>query len=567
MVRMKKIVTCALPYANGVIHLGHLAGSCLPSDIYARFCRLQGEQVHFVSGADEFGMPITLSAKMAGKTPKEHVDEYFPKNQALFEKLHFSFDHFVRTSWKGHQAPVQKFFLDLLEQGYIEPRMTQHLYSEEDDQFLADRFVQGTCPKCGFEEARGDECPRCAAAYEASSLLNPCSKISGSPLVLKETKHWYLRLDLFKDQLKKWIAQHDWKPNVLNFIQPYIDDLQPRAITRDSDWGVPVPLEEAKGKVLYVWFDAPIGYISASMQWAQNQGDADGWKKFWCDPKTQLVQFLGKDNIPFHAIIFPAMIMGQKERYKLVDALPANEFYHLEGKKFSKSQGWSIDLEEMLSHFDPDLIRYTLAASAPESSDSEFTWKEFQMRTNAELVGKWGNFIHRTLTFLQKSLGGKVVCLPKLSPESEAALQQSLNVLNEVKGSYENFTLRGATKAIVSLAQVANGYFDQMQPWKLAKDPEKREELVEVMAVCLRMIELSVLALSPIAPGACQRAWQLLGLDGKVQEQNWKNITQKSCLCGVEGKILPKPMPIFSKVEDEQVEQFRQKLFASQSGA
>ncbi|HSX03948.1 MAG TPA: methionine--tRNA ligase, partial [Rhabdochlamydiaceae bacterium] len=387
----KILITSALPYANGPLHFGHIAGAYLPGDCYARFQRLLGNDVLYICGSDEYGVAITLSAELAKRTPKEHVDIYHHMIQDFFKKLDLSFDHYSRTTWSGHVADVQEFFLDLLKNGFIEEKITDQLYSEEDRRFLADRYVVGTCPKCGFEEARGDECQKCGSSYEATDLKNPRSKLTGHKLVLKPTKHWFLRFDLFKDRLASWIMQKHWKSNVLNFAKSYIEDLHPRAITRDSDWGVPIPLKGTEGKVFYVWFDAPIGYISATRDWAQTKDKPEAWKEYWFDPDTKLVQFIGKDNIPFHAVFFPAMTMGQDKPYKLVDELPANEFLNLEGRQFSKSEGWYIDLDDFFKQFSADQIRYYLAANAPESQDAEFSWKDFQARCNSELLGKFGN--------------------------------------------------------------------------------------------------------------------------------------------------------------------------------
>src|SRR5579872_6152424 len=420
MEKERVLITSALPYANGPLHFGHIAGAYLPGDCYARFQRLQGKEVLYICGSDEHGVAITLSAETAGRTPQEHVDHYHGVLQQFFQQLHFSSDHYSRTTWKGHRVTTQEFFNDLLKNGYIEEKITDQLYSENDQKFLADRYVVGTCPKCKFEEARGDECQRCGASYEATDLIHPRSKITGAPLVLKKTNHWFLRFDLFKDQLKEWLTTKKWKSNVLNFAQSYVDELRPRAITRDSNWGIPVPLDSAQGKVFYVWFDAPIGYISATREWAEKKGTPEAWKEWWCAPKTKLVQFIGKDNIPFHAVFFPAMIMGQNQPYKLVDELPANEFYNLEGRQFSKSEGWYIDLDSFFQKFTADQIRYAIAANAPESQDAEFTWKDFQMRCNAELLGKYGNLAHRTLVFAAAQCEAAVPPIGKLEADDEA---------------------------------------------------------------------------------------------------------------------------------------------------
>src|SRR3990167_6407566 len=443
---MKKrvLITAALPYANGAIHMGHLAGAYLPADCYARFCRLLGADVAFICGSDEYGTAIVHGAEQAKRTPKEQVDLFHGINQELFRKMGISFDHYSRTTCKEHAPLVQEFFSQLLKNGYIETKETMQLYAEQEKRFLADRFVVGTCPKCGFEEARGDECTKCGASYESTELKAPKSKITGSPLTLKATTHWFLRCDLFKDKLTQWLSELDWKPNVKNFIEPYIKDLRPRAITRDMTWGVPIPLSDTESKVLYVWFDAPIGYISATKEWAP-----DRWKEFWCDPKTEYVQFIGKDNIVFHAVIFPAMIMGQDHPYKLVDHLPANEFLNLEGKKFSKSTGWYIDLAEFLTRYPAEVVRYTLAANAPEAQDAEFTFKDFQMRVNTELVGKFGNFIHRTLTFVWDRLDRRIPRCHELGEVDNTFLAAIDACVIEAKESYSHFRLRKATSCIM----------------------------------------------------------------------------------------------------------------------
>ena len=457
---MKVLITAALPYANGPLHFGHIAGAYLPADCYARFQRLIGSDVLYICGSDEHGVAITLSAELAGRTPKEHVDYFHQVLKDFFQKMNIDFDHYSRTTWEGHVEPSQTYFKQLLKNGYIEEKVTNQLYSEKDQRFLADRYVMGTCPKCGFEEARGDECPKCGASYEATDLKKPRSKLTGASLSLKATKHWFIRFDLFKDQLSRWIKKKNWKSNVVNFAQNYIDDLKPRAITRDSDWGIPVPLEGAEGKVLYVWFDAPIGYISATKEWALKKGDPEAWKRYWCDEKTKLVNFIGKDNIPFHAIFFPAMTMGQDEPYKTVDELPANEFYNLEGKQFSKSAGWYIDLEEFFKHFSADQIRYAIAANAPETQDSEFSWKDFQMRCNSELLGKYGNLINRVLVFTQNKCEGVMPPYGDLKHEDEVFLEKIHELTQAIYEAYSHFHLRKATQLIMELAQEGNVYFD-----------------------------------------------------------------------------------------------------------
>jgi methionyl-tRNA synthetase len=539
----KVLITSALLYANGPVHFGHIAGAYLPADVYARFQRMQGKDVHFVCGSDEYGFAITLSAELAGKTPQEHVDYFHKINQELFDKMGIAFDHFSRTTWEGHKEPVCQFFNDLNDRGYVEERVTEQLYSEEDKRFLADRYVMGTCPRCSAVDARGDECQYCGASYEATDLINPRSKISNSPLTLKKTKHWFLRFDQFKDRLKKWLKTKNWKSNVVNFVDHYVSDLKPRSITRDSDWGISLPIKGAEGKVLYVWFDAPIGYISASKEWAQKLGDEKLWEKYWLDEKTHFTQFIGKDNIPFHAIFFPAMCMGQKTPYKMVDDLPANEFLKLEGKQFSKSSGWYIDLEEFFANFTTDQIRYYLAANAPETSDADFSWREFQTRCNSELVGKFGNFANRTLVFIGK-LDSRVV--PKkgaLSDIDNAFLEEITSIEKRIFQSYEKYSLRRATSEIMELCQAGNVYFDAKKPWKLIKDPAQAVELATTLYLCLECLRILSRVASPIVPAA---ALQLAKMLGFAEIPSADSIP--------EGQTLTTPEILFSRVEDDLID-------------
>ncbi|MDN3509140.1 MAG: methionine--tRNA ligase [Candidatus Neptunochlamydia sp.] len=542
---MKVLITAALPYANGSLHFGHIAGAYLPADCYARFQRLIGNDVLYICGSDEHGVAITLSAELAGRTPKEHVDHFHQVLKAFFQKMEIDFDHYSRTTWEGHVEPSQTYFKQLLKNGYIEEKVTNQLYSEKDQRFFADRYVMGICPKCGFAEARGDECPKCGASYEATDLKNPRSKLTGASLNLKATKHWFIRFNLFKDELSQWIKKKNWKSNVVNFAQNYIDDLRPRAITRDSDWGIPVPLEGAEGKVLYVWFDAPIGYISATKEWALKKGNPEAWKEYWCDEKTKLVNFIGKDNIPFHAIFFPAMTMGQDEPYKTVDELPANEFYNLEGKQFSKSAGWYINLEEFFKHFSADQIRYAIAANAPETQDSEFSWKDFQMRCNSELLGKYGNLINRVLVFTQNKCDGVMPPYGDLKHRDEVFLQTIDELTQGIYEAYSHFHLRKATQLIMELAQEGNVYFDMKKPWK---DPEG---LNTTMACCLRALNALALISFPIIPDTAEKVWKLLGNDTSLKDQKWEAVLETGIPLN---RIFPKPEVLFSKVEDSVIE-------------
>lgn len=553
----KILITSALPYANGPLHFGHMAGAYLPGDVYARFQRLRQNDVLYICGSDEYGIAITISAEKAGRTPQAHVDTFHEINKDFFKRLNISFDHYSRTTWQGHKPLVQQYFLDLLANGYIEERMTNQLFSESDQRFLADRYVLGTCPKCGNVNARGDECTQCGASYEATDLINPRSAISNAALVLKPTKHWFLLLDKFKEKLLQWIGTKDWKPNVVNFIKSYIDDLRPRAITRDMTWGVNIPLPDTENKVLYVWFDAPIGYISSSVEWAINEGDPEHWKTYWCDPHTKLVQFLGKDNIPFHAAIFPAMTMGQNQPYKLVDELPANEFFNLEGRRFSKSDNWYIELEDFFSNYSTDQIRYAIAANAPETSDSEFTWKDFQMRCNTELLGKYGNLVNRVLVFAKNFCGSRVPSLQDLHPIDDEFLNQIKKLVNEATVCYETFKVRRASQVIMELAQLGNIYFDTKRPWKDAKNPDSKHAMETTIACCLECLKCLALISSPIIPDTSDKVWKLLGYVSQLANGNWEQIAGTSIPAN---QYLQEPQILFKKIEDEQIEHELNKL-------
>lgn len=557
MTKEKILVTSALPYANGPIHFGHIAGAYLPADCYVRFERLQKNDILYICGSDEYGVAITMSAEMAGRTPREHVDINHELIKSLFQKLNISFDHYSRTTWEGHIKPVQQYFLDLLNNGFIEVRETDQLYSEEEKRFLADRYVTGTCPACGFENARGDECPKCGASYEATDLKKPRSKLSGSPLTLRKTKHWFLMLDKFRDKLTNWLETKNWKPNVVNFVKGYIEGLRPRAITRDSQWGVPIPLPNTEGKVLYVWFDAPIGYISATQEWAQKKGSPESWKEYWCDPQTKLVNFIGKDNIPFHAAIFPAMTMGQNQPFKLVDELPANEFYMLEGRQFSKSDGWYVDLAEFLTKYTADQIRYAIAANAPETSDSEFTWKDFQLRSNSDLLGKYGNLVNRVLVFAKNNCEGIAPSKGKLQSEDELFLSEIKRLVKQAAEFYATFRLRQAAQTVMELAQLGNVYFDAKKPWAAAKQPETRSSMETTIANCLVCLKALALISYPIIPETASKLWQQLGFTEPLTNQSWSEIAESEIPAGHK---LGQPKVLFQRIEDEQIEQELKKM-------
>jgi len=557
MKRKKILITSALPYANGPLHFGHIAGAYLPGDCYARYERLKENEVLYVCGSDEYGIAITLSAEMAGRTPQQHVDLFHKMNKDFFDHLNFSFDHYSRTTCKGHKELVQQFFNDLLQNGYIEEKITDQLYSPKDDKFLADRYVTGTCPQCSYDKARGDECQNCGASYEATDLKNPRSKITGAPLILKPTKHWFLLLEKFREKLLEWLDSKDWKPNVVKFVKNYIEELKPRCITRDSYWGVPLPLPGTEGKVFYVWFDAPIGYLSATKEWAEKIGEPERWKDYWCDPDTKLVEFVGKDNVPFHAVFFPAMIMGQKQFYKLVDELPANEFYNLEGRQFSKSDGWYIDLEDFFKKYTSDQIRYAIAANAPETSDSEFSWKDFQNRCNSDLLGKYGNLVNRTLIFAAKHCDGKIPEMKDLEEVDRTFLNEIRGLIGQASKCYEEFKIRRASQIVMEIAQKGNVYFDAKKPWVSAKDPSLHRSMANTIACCLECLKALALVSFPIIPGTAEKVWHMIGQKKPFSQNRWNDLEEKNLLPGTQ---LPTPEVLFRKVEDEEIVLESQKL-------
>jgi methionyl-tRNA synthetase len=542
MSEKRVLITAALPYANGALHFGHMVGNFLPADCFSRFSRLIGHRTLFICGSDEYGVAITLSAQKHNTTPKAHADHFHRINKGLLDKMGVAFDCFSRTTNPFHKELVQEFFTTLLNKGSIEKRRMEQLYSEKEKQFLADRYVVGQCPKCGYEKARGDECPSCARSFEATDLINPRSLLTDSPLIRKKSDHWFFACEKFRGELEQFLEKKDWKSNVLEFSKSYLKELRSRCITRDGKWGVEVPLDEAEGRVLYVWFDAPLGYISASMQYSQESGV--DYKEFWCNPETKYVQFMGKDNIFFHSIFFPSMIMAHGSDYKQVDDLVANEFLLLEGKQFSKSSGWTIDLDEFLNTFDPDATRFALMSNAPENHDSDFRWDDFLSRVNQDLVGKFANFIHRSLTFIHNFMGK---CIPKRYSYNEIDLafeQNLLKVCDEVKSCFESYQIRKACSAIMHMCSLANSYFDAKAPWKLVKNEDCAEDLSNTLYLCVKAARLLALVSNPIMPNISQKILALLA------EPN----TSLSWKVGIahepdSGLKLEKPTPLFQKVD------------------
>lgn len=530
----KTLITAALPYANGQIHVGHLAGAYLPADIYHRYLKSTGQDSLFICGSDEYGIAITIKAEEAKRSPKQQVDHFHEINRSLFMRMGIEFSHYSRTTLDHHAKRTQEIFLEHLKNGWIEKKTIHQLYSPVEGRFLADRYVVGTCPKCGYVAARGDECTKCGASFEATDLINPVSKMSLSPLELKETEHYFFRFDLFKDQLKTWLETRHFKPSTMNFSRQYIEDLKPRCITRDLDWGVPLPLPNTKGKVLYVWYDAPIGYISATYD-----KDPDLVASYWLDPKTRYVQFVGKDNTTFHSVLFPAMIMGQDTSYKLVDDLVVNEFLNLKGEKFSKSSGNSLDLESMLKWISPDQLRFYLSLIAPEHQDCDFSFEDLVVRVNAELVGKVGNYIHRTLSFIHTRIG-HVPHQGNLNEDDHQFLLELDRLLQDGAKAYEGFSIKKGAEVLLEIAQLSNRYFDHQKPWALVKELADRKRLETVLWCCIKAVKATLIQMGPLMPFSTSIAWSYLGID-TIPKRNE----------GMDSPVLAirPPVPLFHKLE------------------
>lgn len=551
-------ITAALPYTNGPVHIGHLAGVYVPSDIYARYQRLQGKDVAFVCGSDEHGVPITIKAKKEGITPQQVVDKYHEMIKKSFADFGISFDNYSRTSAKIHHETASEFFEKLYEDGKFIEQVTEQLYDQEAEQFLADRFVVGTCPNCGYEESYGDQCENCGTSHNATDLINPKSAISGNDPVLRKTKHWFLPLDEYEDWLKEWIVKghaKDWKKNVHGQCKSWIDDgLRPRAVTRDLDWGIPVPVDGAEGKVLYVWFDAPIGYISATKEWAAREGK--DWEPYWKDEETKLLHFIGKDNIVFHCIIFPSMLKAEGS-YLVPDNVPANEFLNLEGNKISTSKNWAVWLHEYLEEFpgQQDVLRYVLTANAPETKDNDFTWADFQARNNNELVAIFGNFINRVVVLTSKYYDGIVPEAGPLTEADESVLQELRAYPNVIASSLERYRFREAQAELMNVARLGNKYLADEEPWKTVKTDEERTRTI--MNVALQIAGALPILGEPFLPHTSEKLKRILGID-----PTWNDVSNQDDLIAP-GHQIGKSELLFSKIEDAQIQQQLDKLQAS----
>ena len=556
-------ITAALPYTNGPVHIGHLAGVYVPADIYARYQRLQGKDVAFVCGSDEHGVPITIKAKKEGITPQQVVDKYHAIIKKSFADFGISFDNYSRTSAKIHHDTASVFFKKLYDEGKFVEEVTSQLYDEEAGQFLADRFVIGTCPKCGYEESYGDQCENCGTSHNATDLINPKSAITGATPVTRETKHWFLPLDQYEPWLKEWILdghKNDWKTNVYGQCKSWIDDgLRPRAVTRDLDWGIPVPVDGAEGKVLYVWFDAPIGYISSTKEWAAEKGI--DWEPYWKDKDTKMLHFIGKDNIVFHCIIFPSMLKAEGS-YILPENVPANEFLNLEGNKISTSKNWAVWLHEYLEEFpgQQDVLRYTLTANAPETKDNDFTWADFQTRNNSELVAIFGNFINRVAVLTQKYYDGVIPQPGELTQVDQQTLNELRTYPAVISDSLERYRFREAQMGLMNVARLGNKYLADEEPWKTIKTDAARTQTIMFVA---QQIAAALAVLSePFLPFTSEKLKRILNFEGLEHQPNWAAVSQEADLLPA-GHTIGKSELLFSKIEDTQIQTQLDKLAAS----
>ncbi len=566
MSKEKILVTSALPYANGPIHLGHLSGAYLPADIYVRYKRLKGDDIIFICGSDEHGVPITISADKEKVSPQVIIDRYHELNKKAFEKFLMSFDNYSRTSLPVHHETAKEFFLEFFNRGILIEKKTNQFYDEKVKMFLPDRYVEGTCPRCGNEQARSDECENCGSLYDPSELKNPKSKITGETPSLKETSHYFFPLGKYQMALEKYVDEmndkYGWKENVLQYCRSWFNEgLKDRAITRDLDWGIKVPVDSAAGKVIYVWFEAVLGYISSTKEYSQKKGEPDLWKKYWQDTNTKYIAFIGKDNVVFHTIIFPAILMAWnesgKEQYCLPQNVPANEFLNFEGKKFSKSREWGIDVNDFLSIFPVDPLRYTLAANLPETRDTDFYWKEFQARNNNELADIFGNLINRTFTFVHKHFDGKVPARGKTESIDNEMLELIYKHPSKISSLFETYKIKEGVLEIMNLARAGNKYFNDSEPWKTIKSD--KEKCGTTLSICLQTIYTLAELFSPVIPYSSQILFEMLN----SKPVNWDDCSKNNLK---EGHQLNDAEILFLKIEDEIIEKQMEKLQSTQPG-
>lgn len=553
------LVTSALPYANGPLHIGHLAGAYIPADIYVRYQRLKSIPVMFIGGSDEHGVPITIRAKKEGITPKDVIDRYHYQIKETFQKMGVSYDIYGRTSSDIHHQFAADFFRKLYDNGKFIQKSSEQYYDEEAKMFLADRYITGECPHCHHDKAYGDQCEKCGTALSPTELINPTSTVSGSKPVMKETTHWYLPLEQYQEWLQEWILEghKEWRPNVYGQCKSWLDmGLQPRAVSRDLDWGIPVPVEGAEGKVLYVWFDAPIGYISNTKEFCDAHPERGTWEQWWKDEDTRLVHFIGKDNIVFHCIVFPSMLKADGS-YILPDNVPSNEFLNLEDDKISTSRNWAVWVHEYLEDFPgkADVLRYVLTANAPETKDNNFTWKDFQARNNNELVAVYGNFVNRALVLTQKYFDSVVPAAGELTDYDKETLQEFAGVQQQLESLLENFKFRDAQKEAMNLARIGNKYLADTEPWKLAKTDMARVETI--LNIALQLVANLSIAFEPFLPFSSEKLRNMIGMEGC----DWNQLGSIELLKA--GHKLGKAELLFEKIEDEAIEAQINKLLAT----
>ena len=541
------IVTSALPYANGPLHLGHLAGAYLTADFFVRYNRLQDEDIIFICGSDEHGVPITIAAEKEDVSPQDIVDRYHEWNKETFKKMGISFDYYSRTSSSVHHSTSQEIFTELNEKGFFKVKSEELFYDESTQMFLPDRYVKGECPNCGFGEAYGDQCEKCGTSLNPSELINPVSSISGKTPIRKETQHWYMPLGEMQNKLESWIkTREDWKPNVMGQIKSWLQEgLNDRAATRDLNWGVPVPIDGAEGKVLYVWFEAPIGYISATKEWAMKSNKPGAWKNYWKNDKAKLYHFIGKDNIVFHCIMFPIILM-EHGNFILPENVPANEFLNLEGKKLSTSRGWAVWLHDYLEHFESDYLRYALGVSLPESKDSDFSWKDFQNRVNNELVAVLGNFVNRASSFIEKYADSKVPPLLDPKPLDLEMLEAITKQKHKIEYAYEHFRFREAVQEGMQLARLANKYFTDSEPWKTRKTNENA--CFNSLHVSIQVVAALSVLMEPVLPESMMILRRQIGLEESIK---WADIS--SSMLSVGQSLRPASL-LFQKIEDTSIQ-------------
>ena len=553
------LVTSALPYANGPLHIGHLAGAYVPADIYVRYLRLKGKDVMFIGGSDEHGVPITIRAKKEGVTPKDVIDRFHYQMKDTFKGMGISYDIYGRTSSETHEKLASDFFRKLYDNGKFIQKTSEQYYDPEAKMFLADRYITGECPHCHNEKAYGDQCEKCGTSLSPTDLINPVSTVSGSKPIMKETTHWYLPLEQYQEWLEKWILEghKEWRPNVDGQCKSWLDmGLQPRAVSRDLDWGIPVPVEGAEGKVLYVWFDAPIGYISNTKEFCDQHPERGSWETWWKDEDTRLIHFIGKDNIVFHCIVFPSMLKAEGS-YILPDNVPSNEFLNLEDDKISTSRNWAVWVHEYLEDFPgkADVMRYVLTANAPETKDNNFTWKDFQARNNNELVAIYGNFVNRALVLTQKYFDGVVPACGQLTDYDRDTLKEFADVKQSLENLLENFKFREAQKEAMNLARIGNKYLADTEPWKLAKTDMARVETI--LNIALQLVANLAIAFEPFLPFSSEKLRQMIDVEGA----QWDRLGAIDLLPA--GHKLGKPELLFEKIEDDAIEAQIQKLLKS----